>query len=65
MSRDELVVLTLNDFRRAEAEYASAEVGTDEQRAEARRLRAERDGARLRYEDAVRLSRRLVPRRAA
>jgi hypothetical protein len=65
MSKDELVVLTLRDLRRAEAAYANAEVNTDEQRAEARRLRAERDGARLRYQDALRLSGRLVPHRAA
>jgi hypothetical protein len=65
MGTDELVVLTLRDLRKAEGAYASAEVSTDEQRAEARRLRAERDGARLRYEDALRLSGRLLPHRAA
>jgi hypothetical protein len=65
MSKDELVILTLGDLRRAETAYAKAEVDTDEQRAEARRLRAERDGARLRYEDALRLSGRLLPHRAA
>ena len=65
MSRDELVILTLRDFRRAEAAYTSAEVNTHEQRAEARHLRAERDGARLRYEDALKLSGRLLPHRAA
>lgn len=65
MSKDELVILTLKDLRRAEASYANAEVNTDEQKAEARRLRAERDGARLRYEDALRLSGRLLPHRAA
>ena len=65
MSRDELVILTLRDLRRAEAAYASADGNTQEQRAEARRLRAERDGARLRYEDALRLSGRLIPHRAA
>ncbi len=65
MSTDELVTLTLRDLQGAEAAYAGAEVTTDEQRAEARRLRAERDGARLRYEDARRLSGRLVRHRAA
>jgi hypothetical protein len=65
MSRDELVIMTLRDFRRAEAAYASADSNTREQRVEARRLRAERDGARLRYQDALRLSGRLMPRRAA
>jgi hypothetical protein len=65
MSKDELLILTLRDLRGAEAAYANAEVNTDEQRAEARRLRAERDGARLRYEDALRLSGRLLLHRAA
>jgi hypothetical protein len=65
MSRDELVIMTLRDFRRAEAAYSSAQVNTQEQRVEARRLRAERDGARLRYQDALRLSGRLMPHRAA
>jgi hypothetical protein len=65
MRTDELVVLTLRDLRRAEEAYAGAEVNTDEQRAEARRLRGERDGAKLRYEDALRLSGRLARHRAA
>jgi hypothetical protein len=65
MSKDELLILTLRDLREAEAAYANAEVDTDDQRAEAGRLRAERDGARLRYEDAQRLSGRLAPHRAA
>jgi hypothetical protein len=65
MNRDEFVMLTLKDLRRAEAAYANAEVNTDEQRAEARRLRAERDGERLRYEDALKLSGRLLRHRAA
>jgi hypothetical protein len=65
MSRDELVILTLRDLRRAEAAYAGADGNTREQKAEARRLRAERDGAKLRYEDALKLSGRLLPRRAA
>jgi hypothetical protein len=65
MRRDELVILTLRDLRRAEAVYEAADANTPEQRAEVRRLRAERDGARLRYEDALRLSGRLLPRRAA
>jgi hypothetical protein len=65
MTTDELVVLTLRDLRRADEAYASAEVDTEDQRAEARRLRGERDGARLRYEDALRLSGRLIRHRAA
>jgi hypothetical protein len=65
MSKDELLILTLRDLRGAEAAYADAEVNTDEQRAEARRLRAERDGARLRYRDALKLTGRPVPGRAA
>jgi hypothetical protein len=65
MSKDELLILTLRDLRGAEAAYDDAEVNTDEQRAEARRLRAERDGARLRYEDALRLSGRRARHRAA
>ena len=65
MSKDELLILTLRDLRGAEAAYAQAEFATSEQRAEGRRLRAERDGARLRYEDALRLSGRLRLRRAA
>jgi hypothetical protein len=65
MSKDELLTLTLRDLGRAEAAYANAEVNTEEQRVEARRLRAERDGAKLRYADALRLSGRLVRHRAA
>ena len=65
MGRDELVILTLRDLRRAEDAYASAEINTHEQRTEAQRLRAERDGARFRYQDALRLSGRLVRHRAA
>lgn len=65
MSKDELLILTLKDLRKAEAAYASAEVNTSEQRTEARRLRAERDGARLRYEDALKLTPRWVLHRAA
>ena len=65
MSKDELVIMTLRDLRRAEAAYASAEVSTSEQRIEARRLRAERDGAKLRHEDALKLSQRRVLHRAA
>jgi hypothetical protein len=65
MSRDELVILTLKDLRRAEAAYAGAQVSTDGQKDEAGRLRAERDGARLRYADALKLTHRRVLHRAA
>jgi hypothetical protein len=65
MSKDELVILTLRDLRRAEVAYASAEVSTDAQRDEVLRLRAERDGAKLRYADALKLSHRRVLHRAA
>jgi hypothetical protein len=65
VSKDDLLILTLRDLRGAEAAYSNAEVNTDEQRVEARRLRAERDGARLRYQDALRLSGRLVRHWAA
>ena len=65
MGSDELVVETLKDYRRAALVYASVEVHSKEQRKEAERLRAELDGARLRYLDALRAAGRRVPHRAA
>ena len=62
---DELVVETMKDYRRAALEYAGVEPHSTEQRQEAERLRAELDGARLRYFDALRAAGRRVPHRAA
>jgi hypothetical protein len=65
MGTDQMVVETLKDYRTAAAQYAGIEVHSDEQRQEAKRLRAELDGARLRYVDALRAAGRWRPRRAA
>ncbi len=65
MASDELVVETVNDYRMAALVYASVEVQSKEQREEAERLRAELDGARLRYLDALRAAGRRVPHKAA
>ena len=64
MGADDLVTETLRDYREAQRAFAAATEARPGRR-ETKRLRAELDGARLRYHDALRAAGRRVPYRAA